>query len=184
MMTVNPRDLDGLPAYKAHEEDDDAAPLLLGDAAMNDAIPLRESIESEGSDLKSAFQPSWSFSALNISPRQPNYVSGTGSDADGADSDIVQNNSSASSASRRGRLEDFEHAVAEGDDGVFEDPSPVPDVDDEQIDNLELHRELLQGHGVHALIHPDFNVPTGDEEEIEEPATEIHVEEGEGLKMD
>jgi ubiquitin carboxyl-terminal hydrolase 4/11/15 len=81
-------------------------------------------------------------------------------------------------------LDAFEHVIPVDDDGdPFEDPSPVPDVDDEnQLDTLELHRELIRSHN---RPPPEFQVHAADqEEEIEEPATEIHIEDGEELKMD
>jgi ubiquitin carboxyl-terminal hydrolase 4/11/15 len=212
--TVNPHDIEGLPDYQAHEEhDEDAAPLLLRDAEMNDGLPLH-SIEDEGIDVgmnynnialstaalqsSRAIGSSWNFAGIegiNGLNRERNFISGTGSEVDAADrstdgfdpdgSDIVQNNSSASSGSVRGRLRDFETAVAEGDDGPFEDPSPVPDTDgDNQLDALALHRDLLHARR-DAPAHPDFTVTAADPaDEVEEPATEIHVEDGEGLKMD
>jgi ubiquitin carboxyl-terminal hydrolase 4/11 len=210
--TVDASQIEGLPAYKAHEEmDEDAAPLLLHDAQMNDGLPLN-SIEDEAIDMSmnynniglsagalqtsQAIGSNWTFSGLEDLNREPNFISGTGSEADANDnsgdefdsdrSDIVQHNSSASSGSIRGRIRDFENAVAEGDgdDGMFEDPSPVPDIDDDdQIDTLVLHRDLL--HRDHPVGQTEFKVTPGDvAEEIEEPATEIHVEDGEGLKID
>jgi ubiquitin carboxyl-terminal hydrolase 4/11/15 len=221
--TVDPQEIEGLPAYKAHQSnDEDAAPLSLRDAQMNDGLPL-ESIEDEGIDMgmnynnlgrlhssktsvgnwnittgsPKSLAGHWNFSGLEGLNQEQNFVSGTGSeidrngnsdnefDPDG--SDIVQHNSSASSGSIRGRLADFENAIPEGDDdGVFNDPSPVPDIeDDNQIDTLTLHRELYQARRDAAMMRPDFEVPAAHEaEEVEEPATEIHVEEDEGLKMD
>lgn len=205
--TVNPHDIEGLPAYQAHEEEDDAAPLLLSDAEMNDGLPLN-SIEDEGIDVgmnynnialstaalrsSQGISGNWNFDGLD---RQRNFISGTGSEVDPGDnsaddfdadgSDIVQHNSSASSSSVRGRLRDFDNAVAEGDgeNGLFEDPSPVPDIDDDnQLDSLALHRDLINARR-DAPAHPDFTVPAADDgDEVEEPATDIHVEDGEGLK--
>ncbi len=54
------------------------------------------------------------------------------------------------------------------------------------MDVVALHRDLqIQAQRGGGTIRPAFEV-TGEEEveELEEPATEIHVEEGEGLKMD
>ena len=210
MMTVNPRAIEGPPSYRAHElNDDDAAPLLLPDAEMNEGMQLHESIEDEGIDmsmgyntlslnnmgrLNSGLAPigTWNFDALNNdrigqNQRGPNMISGTGSDVDASSaidldgSDIVQHNSSASADSLRGRLEDFKNAIPEGDDGVFEEPSPVPDMDEDAMEITMIGH--LQNQRVGPLARPEFQVPAGDEdEEVEEPATEIHVEEGEGLK--
>jgi ubiquitin carboxyl-terminal hydrolase 4/11/15 len=209
--TAKPHDIEGLPAYKAHEEnDEDAAPLLLRDAEMNDGLPLN-SIEDEGIDMSinynniglstaalqssQAISSNWTFENLN---RTQNFISGTGSEIDANEnsddefrsdrSDIVQHNSSASSNSIRGRIQDFDNTPAEGDgeDGLFEDPSPVPDIDedDDRVDTLTLHRDLLQARHI-VRSQPEFKVTAGDAaEEIEEPATEIHVDDDEGLKID
>lgn len=177
---------------------------------MNDGLPLN-SIEDEAIDMSmnynnislstAALQSSnWSFSGLQGLNQEQNFISGTGSEVDANEnsgdefdsdrSDAVQHNSSVSSGSMRGRLRDFENAIAEGEgeDGLFEDPSPVPDIeDDEQIDSLMLHRDLLQAGARHdgTLAQPEFKVtPVDEQEEVEEPATEIHVEDGEGLKID
>ena len=204
--TVNPQELESLPAYQAHEEEPDSAPMLERDVDMNEGLPI-QSVEDgdEGVDLNFnnlndytrsladvnlSTQP-WNFDALN---RRPDFVSGTASvvgdkdsataldgiDADG--SDIVQDNSSASSGSRRARLDDFDNAIAEDDGASFVEENHVPDIDDpDQIDNLTLHREILNQNRAGALPPPEFKVPVATQDEIEEPATEIHVEEGEGF---
>jgi ubiquitin carboxyl-terminal hydrolase 4/11/15 len=193
MMTVNPHDLDGLPAYQAHEANDpDAAPIM-SDAIMNEGVAV-PSIEDEanGSNFTSIKKASWDFSRFAELDQNPNrnFVSGTGSeiddngkppgiefDVDG--SDIVQDNSSACSSTRRGRMEDFDNAPAEFDEGVFLDDHPVPDlIDDGRMDTLDLHREFLLGQ------RSEFKIPAEQDDGFEEPATEIHVEEGEGLKLD
>ena len=213
MMTVNPQDLEGLPAYQAHESEEDAAPLLQSDAVMNDGLSIQASIEDEAIDMSMGYNTldqtnvgftpmnqainftSWNFDGLdhlgNEARQYNNRISGTGSEIDCNDnsgfdldgSDIVQHNSSASEGSLRGRLDDFDNAIAVDDDGVvFEDPSPVPDVeDDNQIDTLALHREILRTH----RPPPEFQVHApAEQEEIEEPATEIHISESDELKMD
>jgi ubiquitin carboxyl-terminal hydrolase 4/11/15 len=211
---VKPHDIEGLPAYKAHEEnDEDAAPLLLRDAEMNDGLPIN-SIEDEAIDMginynniglsaqalqsSQAIGSNWTFQGLEGLNREQNFISGTGSEVDVNDdsgddfdsdrSDIVQHNSSASSNSIRNRMHDFDNTPAEGDgeDGMFEDPSPVPDIDDddERIDTLALHRDILQPRDA-PIVQPEFKVtPRDAAEEVEEPATEIHVEEDEDLKID
>jgi ubiquitin carboxyl-terminal hydrolase 4/11/15 len=225
MTTVNPQDLDQLPAYQAHENEDDAAHLLQRDADMNEGLGLQNSIEDEGVDMSMGYNmlnytkeilnftpvnqkvdrgfnatnfSHWNFNNLNglselENNHRSNYVSGRGSQIDLNDnsgtfdpdgSDVVQHDSSASEGSLRDRLDAFEHVIPVDDDGdPFEDPSPVPDVDDEnQLDTLELHRELIRSHN---RPPPEFQVHAADqEEEIEEPATEIHIEGGEELKMD
>ena len=208
-MTVNPQDLDALPTYQAHETEEDGAPLLQSDAVLNDGLGLRSSIEQdEGIDVSMGYNTmnldnhdrvgfttseNWTWGSLeNFSVQHNARISGTGSeidlndnsgfDADG--SDVVQHNSSASPGSIHGRIDDFENAIPMDDDGVpFVDPSPVPDMDDEtQFDVLTLQRELL---GTHDAPHLQVRAPAEDDE-FDEPATEIHLESGENddLKMD
>lgn len=198
MMTINPSALENLPAYEAHEKnDEDAAPLLVGDALMNDG--LHESIEDEGIDLsdsgmnynnieygplnESALNfknPAWNFSAIPGNSRGGNIVSGTGSDMNDAASDIVQNNSSASEGSIRGRIDDFTNAIPDED---YIDQEPVPDLDeDAQLGFDDLHKDLSESNQANQFAQPNFDFKISDEnEEYEEPATDIHVEEGEGL---
>ncbi|KAG0647612.1 Ubiquitin-specific-processing protease 12, partial [Hyphodiscus hymeniophilus] len=208
MTTVNPQDLDALPAYQTHENDDEGVPLIESDTMMNDGLGIRNSIEGEdeGIDMggyntmnlddqgnvgfSSASNWNWgSLENLNTNDRQVDTrISGTGSEIDlnetGLDvdgSDIVQHNSSASTSSIRGRLEDFDNAIPMGDDGdPFEEPSPVPDMDPDQLDTIELHRELLEAHGATQF---QVHAPT-EEDEIDEPATEIHLDPNDDLKMD
>lgn len=208
---TKPHAIEGLPAYQAHE---DATPLLMRDDEMNDGLPLN-SIEDEGIDVgmnynniglsaaalhsSQAVGSNWNWQALDGLNREPNFISGTGSEIDANDnsddgfnsagSDIVQHNSSASSSSIRARLDEFDNTPAEGDgdDGLFEDPSPVPDVDEDdgRVDPLTMHRELLQNRHNAPTQQPEFKVVApSDTAEVEEPATEIHVEDGEGLKID
>ena len=106
-MTVDPHDLDQLPAYQAHETEDDAAPLLQSDAEMNDGLGLHNSIEDEGIDMSISYntlnvakqstgftsvnqgvdiRSNWNFDGLdqlNNNARQHNFrISGTGSEID------------------------------------------------------------------------------------------------------
>lgn len=193
---------------------EDAAPLLLSDAEMNDGVPLN-SIEDEGIDMDinynnldltpavlqspRALGSNWTFQGLEGLNHEKNFLSGAGSevnmdngsiDFDSDRSDIVQHNSSASSNSIRGRLHDFDNTPAEGegDDGLFEDPSPVPDIDEDTglVDTLTLHRDLLKTRRGDDIVQPEFKVTPGcvATDDVEEPATEIHVEDGEGLKID
>ncbi|TVY17333.1 putative ubiquitin carboxyl-terminal hydrolase 12, partial [Lachnellula arida] len=202
--TVNPSALEYLPAYEDHERnDEDAAPLLVSDAVMNDG--LQESIEDEdegvdmgdtgfnytnigpydqlGSDLHSELPgglgQAWNFGNLPGNSRGNQIISGTGSDMDDAASDVVQNNSSASAGSVQGRMEDFSSAVPDED---FVDQSPVPDIDEAaQLGAIDLHRDLLAHHAKNDFP-ADFDFRADETDEVEEPATEIHVEEGEGLE--
>lgn len=196
-MIVNPSAVENLPAYKSHQEQDgDAAPLLAGDAEMNSGLQLRDSIEDEGIDMEElnynsiggyndlrsqglnqfSMNSNWTFAGLAGNSRGDNIVSGTGSDIDAA-SDIVQNNSSASEGSVRGRIEDFNDAVPDED---YVEQSEVPDLDeDAQMSAVELHNFL--GTRAQQTQHIEFKTSEQVAEEDEEPATDIHVEEGEGL---
>ena len=200
-MTVNPSALENLPAYEAHEKnDEDAAPLLVSDAVMNDG--LQESIEDEdeGVDMgdtgfnysnigydnlnqqgpASYLNPSWDWGNLPGNSRGDQIVSGTGSDMDDAASDVVQNNSSASEGSIQGRMDDFNNAIPDED---FVDQSPVPDIDEAaQLGAMDLHRDLLESHVKNDFPPTNFDFRADEADEFEEPATEIHVEEGEGLE--
>lgn len=195
-MTVYPAALESLPAYQAHEiNDEDAAPLLASDAVMNDGLQLQDSIEDEGIDVgindgmnytnvgydnlnshgtANFLESAWNFDHL---PNSRSQISGTASDIDDGASDRVQHNSSASEGSIRGRMEDFRNAIPE-DDGIFVDQSPVPDLDeDAQMNAIVLQSDLLERQR-----GPAFRVaPEAEDETTEETATEIHVEEGEGL---
>lgn len=195
--TVNPLALEKLPDYQSNEQnDDDVAPLL-----ANDGFELQASIEGdEGIDVGDSYSrgnnfigpvaPSWGFGGLPDlgANTRGHMVSGTGSDMDAA-SDVVQHDSSASEGSMQNRLEEFNDAFAEDDDGPFVDPSPVPDLDDEgQAASIGLQADLLEqihsGSSMHYSRH-QFSVPGDDEHlEVEEPATEIHIEEHEVLKLD
>jgi ubiquitin carboxyl-terminal hydrolase 4/11/15 len=198
--TVDPQELDALPAYQAHETEDDGAHLLREDAEMNSGLGIRTSIEDdEGIGMEynqdrtgfnSANQGStWNWGQLDgpLINRQFNRVSRSGSEIDcnansgfdTAGSDVVQHDSSADADSLRGRIEDFDNAIPMDDDGVmFEDPSPVPDVDDEnQVDTLALHRDLI------ANRQPQFQVHAPDDEENDEPAAEIHLDASDDLEL-
>jgi ubiquitin carboxyl-terminal hydrolase 4/11/15 len=203
MTIVNPSSLENLPAYEAHEQnDDDAPPMLVGDTMMNDG--LHTSIEDEGIDMETemnysnigynnlnaqgaaSFLPhnGWNFDNLPGNSRGNHIVSGTGSNE--AASDIVQNNSSASEGSREGRMEDFSNAAAEDD---YIEQSPVPDLDEEAQNNIvDIRSHLLEAHATNApFVPPNFEFKATDADDDfeehydDEPATEIHVEEGEGL---
>jgi ubiquitin carboxyl-terminal hydrolase 4/11/15 len=198
MTIVNPSSLENLPAYEAHEQnDDDAPPMLIGDTIMNDG--LQTSIEDEGIDMETGMNYSnigynnlnsqgaasflphsgWNFDNLARNSRGDHIVSGTGSDE--AASDIVQNNSSASEGSIQGRMDDFSNAVAEDD---YVEQSPVPDLDEEAQNNIvDIRSHLLEAHATNGPYpQPNFEFKATDaDDDFEEPATEIHVEEGEGL---
>jgi ubiquitin carboxyl-terminal hydrolase 4/11 len=203
MITVNPSALENLPAYEAHEKnDEDAAPLLASDTVMNDGF-VQEIIEDEGVDMndtgfnfsnigydnlnqqgpasyRNPIGRNWDWANLAGNSRGDHIVSGTGSDVDDAASDIVQNNSSASEGSIQGRMDDFTHAIPDDD---FVDQSPVPDLDEAaQLDSIDLHRDLLESHAKNDFPQANFDFRADEGDEFEEPATEIHVEEGEGLE--
>jgi ubiquitin carboxyl-terminal hydrolase 4/11/15 len=197
MTTVDPSALEKLPDYEEHLEDsDDVAPLLLGDAAMNDG--LQASIEDEGIDMSMGYNSinyqslnslpqnigiagNWNFDAINVNARP--LMSGAGSDIEVA-SDIVNHDSSASAGSLEQRIEDFDDADAVDEHGnPFIDDNPVPDLDEAgQAAAIALQADLLEGQ-MH-FPGTQFDVTADDERiEVEEPATEIHLEEHD-LKID
>ncbi|KFX89047.1 hypothetical protein O988_08786 [Pseudogymnoascus sp. VKM F-3808] len=184
---VPPSDVDSPPDYKDALEDD-GAPLLERDAVMNDGIEMRDASGDEAIDLGSAYdgdfpsarvggmQPNWNFSAL-AQPYPHNYPASATSielGSVGARSDDVQHNSSASEGSMAGRLADFDAADVDED---YIDQSPVPDLDEDQVDLLSLHGELgeIAARGRYEeVVVPE--VPGSEGE-----AAEIHVHEGEGV---
>lgn len=196
--TINPSALEKLPAYEAHEEEEDAAPLLVGDAIMNDGIGLHASIEDEGIDMAMGYNDlnyssraglishAWNFRSLDAigsNSRGDHMISGTGSDAA---SDVVQHDSSASEGSIQGRLDDFNHSIAEDDGIPFVDQSPVPDLDEDgQASAIALQADLLETMQRGEYPRQEFEVTADDERfEVEAPAVEIHVKDSEDLKMD
>ncbi|CAG8979537.1 hypothetical protein HYALB_00004990 [Hymenoscyphus albidus] len=188
-------EMESLPPYQTHEDND--AELYDNDATMNDNHPIQDSIEDDEAigmeedglninnvksynqlkGIDSVMPATWNFNGLGNTRGK---VIGDGASSDEMDdgrSDRGQCNSSASSGSRAGRLVEFENASP---DESYIDENHVPDMDEEQqLGIMGLHEDLLARRG------PEFNVNHSlDGEEVEEPATEIHVEEGEGLKMD
>jgi ubiquitin carboxyl-terminal hydrolase 4/11/15 len=199
MMTIDPSTLDTLPDYS--ENDEVAAPLLLGDAAMNDG-ELLASIEDEGVDMSMGYNTlnynnnlmprggtsiggSWNFDALNsLGANSRQMISGTGSDMDDA-SDIVQHDSSASVSSLDNRVHAFEDSEAVDEHGdPFIDPSPVPDLDEDgQVAAISLQADLLERMNYSAT--QQFEVTDDNEPfDVEEPAAEIHIEDSDELKID
>lgn len=201
--TINPRDLESLPSYAQHLENEDGAPPLLQDAELNDGLQLHNSIEEdEGIDMglnhnnlttAVGINNNWSgWSAIGADIR--GMPSGTGSDMDvnsnfSDRSDVVQDNSSCGSIDRADRVKYFEDTPAVGDNHEpWVDPSPVPDVhEDGRVDMYDLAHDVMQVNKQKAVPVQQFHVPAGGqdiEEEVEPDATEIHVEEGEGLKIE
>lgn len=196
MNTISPAHLESLPAYKSHEEiDDDAAPILADDAIMNDGLPISSIEEDEGIDLgedgmtynnmnymesASAGPTDYNISQWNFDglANQRGQVSGTGSDdvEDGA-SDRVNMNSSASDGSREDRLRDFEDSMPMDDGVAFEDQCPVPDVSEEQQATIiDMHQTLANQRLIGDRGLGPFHVESGLDDDHEEPAAEIHVD--------
>lgn len=191
MTTVNPKDLDELPAYGAQGLDD--TPLLSGDVEMSEGLPLQASIEDEGVDMDYQQKPTpilgnWNWANLDLDKKRA-YASDAGSEVDANNIDdvfersdvgsaVVENNSSAGSSSRRGRLDDFNNATPA--DGDFEEPEPVPDMDDSAYaENISRYMASLPNIPPHLAANEEvYSIPARDEED---DVAEIHVEEGEGL---
>jgi len=191
MTTMNPKDLDELPTYGAQDSDD--MPLLSGDVEMSEGLPLQASIEDEGVDMdyqqkQTPIIGNWNWGGLDLDNKRT-YASGAGSEVDANNIDdvfersdvgsaVVENNSSAGSSSRRGRLDDFNNATpAEGD---FEEPEPVPDMDDSAYtENISRYMASLPNIPPHLAANEElYSIPARDDEDA---VAEIHVEEGEGL---
>ncbi|KAL3417342.1 ubiquitin carboxyl-terminal hydrolase [Phlyctema vagabunda] len=201
--TINPQDLE-LPDYESHLDNDDGAPLLIPDADLNSGLGLRSSIEDEGVDMSdydygnkpqfSTTGNNWSFANLDrlTQNNRGAMPSGTTSDMEVNSnfsrddrSDIMQDNSSAGSVERNIRMTEFQDTAATSDSGLaWEDPSPIPDMaEDGRIDMGDLHGILSTNQ--RSRSQPAFNVTVDHaqlDQDVEEPATEIHVEDGEGLK--
>jgi ubiquitin carboxyl-terminal hydrolase 4/11/15 len=207
---VNPADIDAPPDYCDVITEDDGAPLLQGDAEMNDGIEMDGGLDDEAIDLgpyndfpanrNTTFSPgntallgTWTFQNLETYTSATNpltHNSETANDIDADErSDIVQHNSSASEGSIEARLQEFNDADVEG--GDWEDPSPVPDIDEEaQMRIIDLHKDFLEsgnnfgagGFGNSAVFaRVGVSDAQGSDGGDEEEAAEIHVDEGEGV---
>jgi len=202
--TINPADLDKLPSYEAVLGDDEAAPLMAGDAVMNDGLEVSGGLEDEGIDMNTDYSnfnssrnPSglmastWTFSNLRHLDTASSTManpSDRNSDIDPDEidnrSDLVQKHSSASEGSLEKQPEDFDNAET---DEEWRSPTPIPDVSEQdQIAIMDLHGDLLaQGSRKRfgdMEVEMEVKVPLDDD--VEEETAEIHVEEGEGLKID
>ena len=192
-MTVNPSVLD-LPPYEAHDSNDDGVPLLDKDGDMPWEGSVQRSIEpaDEGIEMEdnhyNPLNQMWNFANLGTNSRGDQMISGTGSDAEDAASDVVQNNSSADASDVAERMQDFADADPVDEDGNFINQSPVPDLDEEgQAANIALQADLMEN------MHRAGNLPifqatqfeVDERLDVEEPATEIHLDnDSEDLKMD
>jgi ubiquitin carboxyl-terminal hydrolase 4/11/15 len=204
-MTVNLSALENLPAYEAHDSNE-GVPLINKNPedAWNSLQASIEPHDDEGIDLGSGYNAlslsnvyhpghaGWDFEPLGRNARGEQMISGTGSDVDEVASDVGQRNSSASEGSVAGRMQDLENAIAEDEEGVFVDQSPVPDLDEEgQAATIALQADLMEnmqslGRGVPIFqATTQFDVTADDERlEVEEPAAEIHLEDSDEIKMD
>jgi len=211
--TISLSEVEDVPSYDAMENESDAAPLL-GPRIIDEAGRLHASIEDEAIDMDldetrglPVYNQTWNFDAIGKNNRS-NVISGTGSEADPSDqyqyeddgrSDVPQHNSSASEGSIDERLKDFHDTTATFDDGTefIDQALPVPDIvdDDSPLATFDYHKKVMQDLEYHRLgslerlDQPEFEITADDEDEDEDrPATDIHVEEGEGLnegmKMD
>jgi len=197
-------------------------PVQLEDVLFNDGIQLKTIDDEDGSvidmdegiqmdgDGYQAINPrnimdlygqqSWSFGNLNEAVEAGSNansmrleVDGDGFDAQSDRSDGVQHGSSASSRSMQGRLADFDAAEVDAD---FREPTPPPDLEEEeQMSFFDLHQDLRgmgggggigMGGGIGAgdvgMRELEVKMPdlVGEGEEEEPEAMEIHVEGGEG----
>ncbi|PVH82524.1 UCH-domain-containing protein [Cadophora sp. DSE1049] len=178
MMTIDPSALSQVPGSG------------YGSGALQPSIE-----EDEGIDMRDERPPAYNesewgkngFSNLkNLEVQGYNQNSRAGSVAA---SDDVNHGSSPDRSSLDGRLADFANADAEGDDGPFVDPSPVPDMDDTDIANtVALQHDIYDTIGANAMHYQraEYSVTAVEDEtlEVEEPVTEIHLKDSDELKMD
>jgi ubiquitin carboxyl-terminal hydrolase 4/11 len=205
--TINLADLENekLPPYQKNLDDDDAAPLIVDDAVMNEGIDMRGSMEDEGIEVNMGYDPypsnqnvgarlpvpSWSFSNLpylDDTLSTDVHASGVNSDIDDNRSDIVQNDSSASEGEFSRRKDEFDNADL---DDEYRSPTPIPEVSEQDqlaiMDIMDPHGGLMgrakrnggyneMDMGVELNVRPELS-----DDEVEPDAAEIHVREGEGL---
>lgn len=186
-MTANQPDLDNAPPYS--EQTQGGEPIF---ESLHPFPPpysgIRESTEAdEAIDMSmgcndvalTATQPIWGWGGLNQNPGT--FPSGTGSEAGEAgsitglsdgDSNGVLHGSEPSQASMERRREDFN--TSEVDDEFQEEyiPDAVHDAPD-AIQVMEYNRQ--RNYDLVSHVQQD---------EIEEPAAEIHLEDGEEVKID
>lgn len=202
---IGPASLEALPAYSEHEADSDAAPTLVRDAVMNDGLQVSieedegigmDSPVNKGFSLYSQPQKPWSFDSMEEEGSEP--ISGLAalqqhqggnrralSDADGDyASDVVDDNSSASSGTRAGRMTEFDQA----DDADFEDQSYVPDMDEDAIANgVALQHDIFDSRRLRnsGPIQHVRAVGSDDGMDDDEPAAEIHLDDNDDVnKLD
>ncbi|KAJ5054531.1 uncharacterized protein L3040_000802 [Drepanopeziza brunnea f. sp. 'multigermtubi'] len=174
MMTINPSDLEsGLPP--AYEEDE--------------AISLVPSVEKDDSGYST--RPTWGFGGLNsetegyvLGANSRQIVSGAGSDAGDAGSDVAEHNSSASDSSLIQRKRDL--ASSEAFDEDFEQAF-VPDMTEEQeAASYDLRSEVVEH--VHGKVLYRRTLSNGGNvehfEEVDEPVVEIHVTDNDDLNIE
>lgn len=188
--TVKPSEIDNPPDYKTALEDHGT--LLESDAVMNDGIEMHDAYDDdEAIDVGSAYgeefpgtrdmfnQDSssltdWNFSALPDAYKNPRTTNSADCDGGsvGGRSDDVQHDSSASEGSMAGRLADFDNAELDDD---FVDGSPVPDVEEDQMDFLTLHSDLVGQDAHPSQGYREVKVPPPASDDDREEAAEIHV---------
>lgn len=152
---------------------------------MNDGLEM----EDEGVDLGSGHsggftsinQATWDWSNIN----QANTGSAI-DDFQSDRSDAAAHQSTASTESLRGRLEDFDSAPVHyggiDDDDYKPDEVEIPDMDDDtQAGMIGLHEDLRE-QATMGLQYNATMVHNNDDND-DEPAAEIHVEENEGLNI-
>lgn len=182
-MTTNPKDHDDeLPDYS--RDDDDEMPMLDFGERLRQSVEDDEGVDmsmgyNDNNRLSQATGTSWTFDNLNVNSRP--IVSGAGSDAASNASDAVNADSSASETSKQNRIMEFEDAPAEDDiDIPYEDQSYVPDMDeDAQAAAIGLQHDLIE-----TMHYPAIQQYEDERLEVEEPATDIILEDNDDLKMD
>lgn len=178
---VDPDSIDGLPAYQEHQQGSGSAPVLEADAMMNSG--LHASIEDEGIDVEQPpryyiSQPGytpWTFADLHARDAE--------NSSDGGRSDAPADGSSADSETKATRLRDFSEAMADDNDGEWMTNDPITDLTvDAPFGNTEFNSGRSDDMLFRSLKKQGLDIVPANGQVDDEEATEIHVEEGEGLK--
>lgn len=163
---VGPAHIEGLPAYTKHLQENGSAPVEINDAVMNDGIDFQdEAIDVTHSPaVQHPGVATWNWSSLDTLGARPSYASSNTAN-ESVHSDAVQNASSASADSIKGRHNDFNNADT---DDEYEPPAIIPDMDeDAQLESYSLNADLID-HAVGRYSTPHYSLQrTGMGEHIE-----------------
>ncbi|ESZ93218.1 hypothetical protein SBOR_6374 [Sclerotinia borealis F-4128] len=175
--TVNPQDTEDVPPYINHIEGGDPFSDSYHSVPFHDSNVRESSEADEGIDMSSDYnnaapnvtEPVWGWGGINENLRM--FPSGTGSEAGAEAGSIdgsvgVEHGSEPSRSSLERRQIDFDDAPAED----FQEDH-IPDTEHEGPNVIEVMEKIAQRKG------QGFNIVGNDqEEEVEEPVIEFHIE--------